>query len=61
MHALRKEILMNDYSSNPDEFDADADDLPIDETEFEESDGMETALEVELLLTRMQGTRFAGA
>ena len=46
---------MNDYPSNPDDFDADADDLsPIDETEFEESDGMETALEVEQLLARVQ-------
>jgi hypothetical protein len=39
----------------------DADDLaPLDETEYEESDDVETAVELGLLLAQMQPTRFAG-
>lgn len=50
---------MNGHSRNRDDFDADADDLgPMGEIEYEESDGAETAVEVELLLARMQTTRF---
>ena len=53
---------MNHHSMHPDELDVDADDLgPMGEIEYEESDGVETALEVGLLLARMQGTRFSGA
>jgi hypothetical protein len=47
---------------DPDELDVDADDLaPMGEIEFEEPDGVETDLEVELLLGRMQATRFSDA
>ena len=53
---------MNDSSSNADDFDAYADDLlSIGEIEYEESDGVETNLEVELLLGRVHANRFAGA
>jgi hypothetical protein len=52
---------VNDYLSNSDDFDADDDLPPMDEIEYEESDSVETALEVELLLAGVQGTRFAGA
>jgi hypothetical protein len=42
--------------------DADGDDLgPIDEIEYEESDDVDTALEVELLLGRMEATRYSEA
>ena len=41
--------------------DLEPDDLvPLDEIENDESDGIETAVEMELLLARMQATRFAG-
>ena len=51
---------MNHYSMHPHELDVDADDLaPMDEIEYEESDGVETAVEVELLLARMQASRFS--
>jgi hypothetical protein len=44
-----------------DEFDADVVDLaPMDEIEYEESIGLDTAVEVESLAARMQGTRFWG-
>jgi hypothetical protein len=47
---------------NPDDFDADPDDLlPMDEFEDEESDGIETTVEVELLLARAQAMRHADA
>ncbi|MDB5866395.1 MAG: hypothetical protein JWO70_4201 [Betaproteobacteria bacterium] len=53
---------MTRHSMNLDDFDADADDLaPMGEIEYEESEGAETAVEVELLLARMQATRFPGA
>jgi len=43
-----------------DEGDADADDLaPADDFEYEESDGVDTTVEVELLVARIQGTRFS--
>jgi hypothetical protein len=45
-----------------DELDAYADDLvPMDEIEYEESDDVDTTVELELLLARVQGSRFAGA
>jgi len=47
---------------HPDELDADADGLlPVDEIEYAESDGVEIALEVELLRARVQAARFSGA
>ena len=52
---------MHHHLMHPDEFDADADDLaPMDEIEYEESGGVDTAVEVELLVAGMQGTRFWG-
>ena len=33
----------------------------MDKIEYEESDGVETAVELELLLARVQATRFSGA
>jgi hypothetical protein len=45
-----------------DELDVDAEDLtPMGDIEYEESDGVETDVEVELFLTRMQATRFSDA
>jgi hypothetical protein len=42
-----------------DEFDGSADDLtPMDEIEYEESCGVDTAVEVDCFVARMQGTRF---
>jgi hypothetical protein len=42
------------------DLDADIDDLaPMDEIEFEESDDVETAMEVERFLSRLQATRFS--
>jgi hypothetical protein len=62
LNALERRSLVNDHSTNPDDFEVDADDLPpIDDIEYEESDGFETAVELELLLGRVQGTRFADA
>lgn len=52
---------MNPYLMHPDELDPDADDLVMDEIEYEESVGGEIAVEVELLLARVQATRFSGA
>jgi len=53
---------VNPYLRNPDDFDANPDDLlPMDGFEDEESDGIETTMEVELLLARVQATRYAGA
>jgi hypothetical protein len=47
---------------NPGGFDANPDDLlRMDEFEDEESDGIETTVEVELLLARTQAMRHAGA
>jgi hypothetical protein len=47
---------------HPDEPDADADDLvPVDEIEYEESDVVDIAAELELLLVRVQAARFSGA
>ncbi|MDB5809089.1 MAG: hypothetical protein JWN94_1211 [Betaproteobacteria bacterium] len=44
-----------------DDLDADIDDLaPMHEIEFEESDDVETAMEVELLLSQLHATRFSG-
>jgi hypothetical protein len=57
---------VNDHLTNPDVFDADAgidayDPAPGDELEYEEADGVETDVEVEMLVARMQATRFSGA
>ena len=53
---------MNHQLMCADELDADADDLASgDEIEYEESDDVETAVEVGLLLARMQATRFSDA
>ena len=49
---------MNRHLMHPEELDASGDDLArIDEIEYEEADGVETALEIELLLARVQATR----
>jgi hypothetical protein len=46
---------------HPDEPDADTDGpAPIDEIEYEKSDVVEIAAELELLLARVQATRFSG-
>ena len=53
---------MNNHLMHLDELDVDSDDLgSMGEIEYEESDGVETVVEVELLLARMQATRFLGA
>jgi hypothetical protein len=55
---------VNDYPNNPAELDPDADaydSAPIDELDYEEADGVETDVEVEMLVARMQATRFSGA
>jgi len=52
---------VNHYSMHPDELDIDDDLGPMGEIEYEELDGCETALEVELLVGRMHGARFSGA
>ena len=50
---------MNHHSMITEEHEADADDLaPADDFEYEESDGVDTTVEVELLVARIQGTRF---
>ena len=55
-------LHVNHQMMHPDELDADDDDLaPMDEIEYEEPDGVEIAAEVELLLARVQATRFSGA
>jgi hypothetical protein len=52
---------VNHHLKHPDEFDADVDDqAPMDEIEYEEYGGVDTAVEVELLVARMQATRFWG-
>ena len=52
---------MSHQSMLSDELDADIDDLaPMDEIEFEESDDVETAMEVEQFLSGLQAKRFAG-
>jgi hypothetical protein len=52
---------VNHHLMNPDEFDANAGDLaPMDEIEYEESGGVDTAVELELLMARMQATRCWG-
>ena len=57
-----KALHVNHQMMHLDELDADADDLaPMDQIEYEESDGVETAVEVELLLARVQASRFSGA
>ena len=62
MNAVERRSHVNHNFMDPDELDVDADDLaPMGEIEFEEPDGVETDLEVELLLGRMQATRFSGA
>jgi len=45
---------------HPDEPDADDGLAPIDEIEYEESDVVDIAAELELLLARVQATRFSG-
>jgi len=53
---------VNHHVMHPDELDADPDVLaPMDEIEYEESDGVEIAAEVELLRVRVQAARFSGA
>lgn len=53
---------MNHPVIHPDEPDADDDGLaPVDEIEYEESNAVEIAAELELLLARVQATRFSGA
>lgn len=53
---------MNPHLMHPNELDADADGLaPMDEIEYEESYGDGIAVEIELLLARVQATRFSGA
>ncbi|HEV7390862.1 MAG TPA: hypothetical protein VGO08_04400, partial [Burkholderiales bacterium] len=62
LNAVERRYRVNHNFMDPDELDVDADDLaPMGEIEFEEPDGVETDLEVELLLGRMQATRFSGA
>jgi hypothetical protein len=64
LNAAERRALVNRDLTNRDDFDvnADADDLaPMGEIEYEESDGIETDVEVELLLARMQATRFSDA
>ena len=52
---------MNHPVIRPDEPDAEVDELaPIDEIEYEESDFVEIAAELELLVARVQATRFSG-
>ena len=52
---------MNHHLMHPDEFDAAAGDLaPMDEIEYGESGDVDTAVEVELLMARIQATRFSG-
>ena len=52
---------MNHHLMHPDELDANADDLaPMDEVEYEESENVEIAVELELLLGRVQVGRFSG-
>ena len=52
---------MNHPVIHPDEPGADADGLvPVDEIEYEESDVVDIAAELELLLARVQATRFSG-
>ncbi len=49
---------------HPDELDADSDvgdPAPMDELEYDESDDVEIAAEVELLRARVQAARFSGA
>jgi hypothetical protein len=51
---------MNHRMMQSKEFD-DADDLaPLDEVDLDEPDDVETAVEVERLVARIQATRFAG-
>ena len=57
--AAKRRSLVNHHLADSDEFDADANDLaPMDEIEYEESCGVDTAVEVDRFVTRMQGTRF---
>ena len=53
---------MNHPVIHPDEPDADTGGLvPVDEIEYEESDVVDIAAELELLLARVQAARFSGA
>lgn len=53
---------MNHPVMHPEELDADVfAPAPMDEFEYEESDGVEIAAEVELLRARVQAARFSGA
>jgi hypothetical protein len=49
---------VNHHLTDADEFDANVDDVAMDEIEYEESCGVDTAVEVELFVARMQATRF---
>lgn len=56
----KRRLLVNSQLMHPDEFDTDADDLaPMDEIEYEESVAVDTAVEVQPLVARTQGTRFS--
>jgi hypothetical protein len=62
LNAAERRAIVNRDLTNLDDFDVNADDLaPMGEIEYEESDGVETDVEVELLLARMQATRFSDA
>jgi hypothetical protein len=62
LNAVKRRRPVNHHLSNPDELDAQADDLePMGEIEYEEEDGIDTDVEVEMLVARMQATRFFGA
>ena len=61
MNAPERRSPVNHPVIHPDEPDADADGLaPMDEIEYEESDVVDIAAELELLLARVQATRFSG-
>ena len=59
--AAERRSLVNRHLMRPDEFDAAAGDpASMDEIEYGESGDVDTAVEVELLMARIQATRFAG-
>ena len=61
MNVAQRRSLVNYHLMHPNKLDANADDLaPMDEVEYEESDGVEIAVELELLLARVQAARFSG-
>jgi hypothetical protein len=55
----QRRLIVNHHLIITDEHEADADDLvPADDFEYEESDGVDTTIEVELLVAQVHGTRF---